>query len=49
MNAKSRDYAILATHSLEKGEEVSMDDAHSAIGISLVHHAGDVDLAGSCS
>ena len=26
-----------------------MDDAHGAIGIALIHDAGDVDLARSCS
>ena len=35
--------------SLEKREEVGMNDAHGAIGITLIHHAGDVDLARSCS
>ena len=49
MSVKSRNYAIGLAHSFEESEEVGMDDAHSAIGISLVHYAGDVDLARSCS
>ena len=35
--------------SFEECEKVRMNDAHSAICISLAHDAGDVDLARSCS
>ena len=35
--------------SLREGDEIRMNDTHSAICISLIHHAGDVDLARSCS
>ena len=35
--------------SLQEGEEIRMNDTHSASCISLIHHAGDVDLARSCS
>ena len=49
-SARSRNYATLASrHLLEESEEIGMDDAHSAIGISLIHHAGDVDFARSWS
>ncbi len=34
---------------LEESEEIRMNDAHSAVRITLIHHAGDVDLARSCS
>ena len=35
--------------SFKESEEVGVNDTHRAIGISLVHHARDVDLARSCS
>ena len=34
---------------LEEGEEIRVNDTHSTISISLINHAGDVDLARSYS
>ena len=34
---------------LEEGEEIRVNDAHSTISISLINHAGDVDLTRSYS
>ena len=34
---------------LEESEEIRMNDTHSTISISLINHAGDVDLARSYS